>query len=176
MPIINDLDSGVRFSDHYKDELFLFWYADGKPSSPRFAKTIPPDTAGNKPSPATLGHWMTERSAWRKRSETLDEEVKNQIEAYAIAKKVEMLTRHSDVGRELQEVGAEYIRENLDKLKPSTAVRMIVEGVRIEQNSRGIGTAFKEMIDMPDAELAAKIEDLLDRTKVEISQIEDGNQ
>jgi len=64
----------------------------------------------------------------------------------------------------------------MDKLKPSTAVRMIVEGVRIEQNSRGIGTAFKEMIEMPDDELASKIEELIGRSKVEISQIEDDNE
>jgi len=176
LPIINDLDNNIRFSDHYKDELFLLWYAEGKPSSPRFARKIPPDTSGKKPSPATLSNWMTEGSAWRKRAEILDEEVKNQIEAYAIAKKVEMLTRHSDVGKELQETGAQYIRENMDKLKPSTAVRMIVEGVRIEQNSRGIGTAFKEMIEMPDDELASKIEELIGRSKVEISQIEDDNE
>ena len=175
MPIINPPEIKHRFSEHYKDELFLLWYAEGKLSSPKFRKMIPPDTAGYKPSVDTLGHWMTEGSAWRKRAETLDDEVKNQIEAYAIAKKVEMLTRHSDVGRELQESGADYIRENLDKLKPSTAIRMIVEGVRIEQNSRGIGTAFKEMIEMPDDELTSKIEDLIGRSKVEISQIEDDN-
>ena len=176
MPIVNkDLDNRVIFSEHYKDELFLLWYAEGKPSYARFLKIMPPDAGGHKPSIVTLGSWAGEGGNWRKRAEVLDDEVKNQIEAYAIAKKVEMLTRHSDVGKELQEAGANYIREHLDQLKPSTAIRMIVEGVRIEQNSRGIGTAFKEMVEMPDDELTSKIEELIDRSKVEISQIEDGS-
>jgi len=175
LPITNNSNSGIAFSNHYKEELFLLWYAEGKLPATRFRKIIPPDIAGNTPSLNTLGHWMTEGSNWRKRADVLDDEVKNQIEAYAIAKKVEMLTRHSDVGKELQEAGANYIREHLDQLKPSTAIRMIVEGVRIEQNSRGIGTAFKEMVEMPDDELTSKIEELIDRSKVEISQIDDGS-
>ena len=173
MPIDKNSDKLHQFSNHYKDELFLLWYAEGKPSTRSFHKITPPDPAGQRPAVSVLKYWMTKDSAWRRRAEILDDEVKHQIEAYAIAKKVEMLTRHSDVGKELQEAGAKYLKENLDKLKPSTAVRMIVEGVRIEQNSRGIGTAFKEMVEMPDEELTSKIESLLERSKVEITQIDD---
>lgn len=161
-----------KYSQHYQEELFLLWYAEGKPTRDNFYDMMPPDVAGDKPSRETLGNWMNFQG-WRKRSELLDEEVKQQIEAHAIAEKVEMLTRHAEVGKQLQQDGALFLKDNLDQLTPSTAVRMIVEGVRIEQNSRGIGTAFKEMVEMSDSELTTKIEDLLSKSKVEILQIDE---
>jgi len=159
------------FSEHYKEQLFLLWYAEGKPSIPSFMRVIPPDTEGKKPSKVTLTTWSSEE--WRTRANLLDDEVKQQIEAHAIAEKVEMLSRHADIGKNLQETGAEYLKEHADELKPSTAVRMIVEGVRIEQNSRGIGTAFKEMVETSDEELTEKIGRLMEKSQVEILQIED---
>jgi len=176
LPIVDPNDDQIikRFSRHYQDELFLLWYAEGKPTSSRFHHIIPPDVSGEKPTLSTIKRWMN-YGKWRKRAETIDEEVKQQIEAHAIAEKVEMLTRHAKVGKQLQEDGAEYLKDHLDELTPSTAVRMIIEGVRIEQNSRGIGTAFKEMVEMSDEDLTTKIEDLIGKSKVEILQIDDGN-
>ena len=162
------------YSNHYKEQLFLLWYSEGKPTLHSFHKIIPGDSAGDKPTLDTLKGW-SHYLKWKNRGNLLDDEVKQKIEAHAIAEKVEMLSRHAKTGKELQEIGAEYIREHLDEIKPSVAVRMIVEGVKIEQGSRGIGTAFIDAVNMSDDELTTKLEDLIGKSKVEILPLEDGN-
>lgn len=163
----------AKFSDHYREELFLLWYKEGKPSLTVLRNIMPKSKTGHLPTVPVLQQWARDND-WRDRADKMDEEVRQELEAKAIAVKVEMLERHAGVGEELQEIGLDYIREHADEIKPSTAVRMIVEGIRIEEGSRGIGTAFKQAVEMSDEDLTTRVEDLLLKSKVEILPIEDG--
>jgi hypothetical protein len=175
LPIQIEEDSRTeKFSHHYKEQLFLIWYQEGKPVLRKFYEIMPLDSADRKPTLATLQVWASELN-WKERALDQDEEVRKQLEHQAIATKVEMLNRHAETGKELQQIGIEYIREHLDQIRPSTAVRMIIEGIRIEEGSRGIGTALKEALEMTDDELTSKVEDLLLKSKVEIQMLDDGD-
>ena len=159
------------YDEHYREELFWIWYKGGKIPVSKLYHIIPKDKYNEKPREFTLRKWAKE--GWKERADALDDEIKAQIGARAIKEKVEMLTRHAGIGEEIQNIGADYIRSNPEKLNINAAVRMIVEGVRIEQASRGIGTAFKQMVDMDDEELTNKIQGLLEKSTVEIVKIED---
>ena len=165
----------MKFSDHYKEELFLLWYTEGKPSLTALRNIIPKSPSGHLPTLPVLQKWARDNN-WRDRAEKQDEKVRQELEEKLVAVKVEMLERHAETGKEIQQIGLDYIRDNPDKITPGIAVRMIVEGIRVEEGSRGIGAAFKKAVEMTDEDLLSTVEDLLLKSKVEILPLEDGNQ
>ena len=162
---------GTKFNEDYVEDLFYLWYSRGKPTLAKFWNMIPEDEEGNKPSRGTIASsWFP---AWKDRAAILDEEVRLKMDAEVIAEKVEMLNRHAETGVRMQDMGLDYLVEHKEDLGTNTAVRLLIEGISIEQNSRGIGTALKKMMNMDDRELMEEIAGILEQGDIEISKIEE---
>lgn len=160
-----------KFNDDYKEDLFYLWYKRGKPALDKFYNMIPEDNEGHRPTRQTISKaWFPK---WKDRAAILDEEVRMQMNAQMVADKVEMLDRHATTGVEMQEMGLRYLKEHEDELGTNAAVRLLIEGVNIEQNSRGVGTALKKMMNMDDADLLEEIAGILEAGDIIISKIED---
>jgi len=171
LPKLQTKNKVIRFDQNYKEDMFYLWYKNGKPTITKFHNMMPSDSNGDKPSLNTiLKQW---HSQWKERASILDEEVKMQMNAQMISEKVEMLNRHAKTGVEMQDMGLRYLKEHEDELGTNTAVRLLIEGVNIEQNSRGIGTALKKMMNMDDADLLEEIAGILEAGDITISKIED---
>ena len=160
----------VAFSKTYKESLFNLWYERGKPGQKFLWNMIREDDDGNKPTHHTLQAWI---AGWRERAFMLDEQVSLQMDAQMVKEKVEMLNRHAETGVVMQEMGIEYLKEHKDELNANTAVRLLVEGINIEKDSRGIGTALKKMMNMEDSELVDEITAILEAGDVTISKIDE---
>lgn len=163
--------TGDNFTPHYKDKLFVLWYEKGRPPIKIFWGYMPLDNDGRKPSLTTLHGWVND--TWKSRADANDELANDEMNARLVGEKVEMLTRHAKVGERMQIIAMDFIEEYKDELTSSTAVRMLVEGVRIERDSRGVGTAFRSMLETSDEDLLLAIEELVGKASVEIQQLED---
>lgn len=164
-------DKRKQFSIHYKEQLFLSWYKHGRLSPYKFRiELLKRDEQGDKPTLQTLKNWI--HKDWTPRANLLDEQVREELEARAVQEKVEMLDRHAKLGKHLQTKGLQYIEDNYDRLTASTAVRMVVEGVKIEQSSVGVGTALRKMLDSSDEDLLKEAMEILEKADVEIQLIE----
>lgn len=155
-----------NFPPGYKDELFTLWYSLGKPATKLFMRNIPPceATGNNKPTIFTVSKWVME---FRERAIPLDEQVMMQVNERMIAEKVEMLNRHADLAIEMQDMGIQYLREHETEMKSSEAVKLLVAGIEIERESRGIATTVEKIGRMSDAELNKEIEKLITKSNVE---------
>lgn len=164
------------FSKQYIDQLFTLWYSMGKPPVRRFMPKIPPDdTAGGIiPEAATVAKWIL--SDFQERAKVLDAQVMEQINQRLIAEKVEMLNRHAEVGLVMQNMALEYLREHKEDLGITPAVRLLVAGVEIERQSRGIATTVEKITRMSDAELDEEIQRLIGRTPVTFEPLESGEE
>jgi len=153
-----------KYSDNYKTNLYYLWYNAGKPSANTFLLSMPNDE-GRYPAKATLNIWIQQ---WKKDCLDMDEKAIQEIEDKVIADKVEMFQRHSEVGREMQTMALDWLRLNKDKLTPGTAVRMLVDGVEIEQATAGVSDAIKKMLQMSDEDLKDEIIERLTTGQIEI--------
>ena len=173
--ILTDVDyMGSKYTASYKDAVFTVWYSAGKPSMERLIKMLPnPAEFGiaiGYPSENTLNVWVKD---YKERAIGLDEEVSRRLADRLIAEKVKMLDAHSVIAAEMQQMSLQYLRENKDKLSPNAAVRMLVEGVRIERESKGIPRTLEKLADKSDEDLLQQIEDLLLRSPIQTTQLED---
>ena len=152
-----------EFTDEYKNTLFFLWYNTGKFGYQRFYNSIPTDENGNRPSLITVRGWI---NSWQSRADFMDEQVRREIEGRLVQEKIAMLERHSTLGIQMQDMALEYLDAHKDELTPGTSVRMLVEGVRIERESRGIPQALGKMIEQSDEELLKQIEDIISKAEV----------
>jgi hypothetical protein len=161
------LGKSAWFPPEYQYEIFLLWYNNGRPSSRKLHAMIPEaQQQGVKPSRETLSVWI--RTNFEPQAEKMLDQISKEMEARTVKEKVEMLKRHVEVGVEMQNTGMDYIEENKDQITPSTAVRLVIEGVRIERESRGVPQALQQMIDQSDEDLAEEIIGLIGESQVEI--------
>jgi hypothetical protein len=84
-----------------------------------------------------------------------------------VADKVEMLQRHAKVGTHIQDMALKYLDEHVESLNVSNSVRLLVEGVRIERESRGISTTIEKIANLSDEELNRQVENILSHSQVE---------
>lgn len=158
------------FPPGYKEEVFLAWYQAGKPTASMLYDIIEPDRfSGAKPSVPTLSKWITYE--FRDRAEELDNQVTRTIVEKAVAEKVEMLKRHAEVGRKMQEMAIEYLEEHKEYLSSNSAVRLLVEGIRIERQSVGLPEAIEDLASVSDDSLLDRIRELIASSPVTIEQI-----
>lgn len=167
------IESGLTYqrTDYtpaYIDAVFTAWYSAGKVTARRLSTMLPnPSEFGialNPPAVSTLMDWIKER--FMERAIALDEAVGLQMNNRLIAEKVQMLEHHAQIAAKMQEMALEYLESHADKLNPNSAVRLLVEGVRIERDSRGIPQTLDKLADRSDEELLAQIEDVLTRSTV----------
>ena len=161
-------DKGIKISTRnaysmdYVERCFLLWYKLGRPSATELMKHIPPDLeTGDTVHYQMLTKWPTVY-AWNERADVLDAEVSRQIEIQAINEKVEMLRRQADLGKMLQDAGAEYFETHaIDSDR--TALGAIKTGVEIERNARGIPDALLKIAELKDEELGDIVGKLLSK-------------
>ena len=166
------ISSGGRnsYGAEYKHTVFLTWYRLGKPAAHKLSEVIEADAnTGCKPSLPVLRNWMMD---FREQATFLDSQVAKQLEEQMIAEKVEMLDRHAKLGVELQDKASKYLNEHEDELKVPMAIKMLIEGVRIERESRGIASALEKMLEKSDDDLLKEVIALVNKAPVEFEQIE----
>lgn len=160
------------FSQQYKEKVFYIWYNHGKPGGNPLLPYISPelDDWGRVPTVSLLSQWITDE--FKPRAELLDQKIKDQLESMIISEKVEMLKRHADIGSRMQDMAIEFLNENRDVLSAPAAVRLLVEGIRIERESRGIPAALEKMQEMSDEQLLDEIKELMTSTSVTLEGID----
>jgi hypothetical protein len=133
---------------------------------------IPADWGENKPTHITISNWI--KNDFIDRAAALDKHLQDEIEGRLIQEKVEMLYRHGALGRKMQGKAI----EKLDTLEPSelsssAAVRLLVEGVRIERESVGLPQALEKMLSSDDEEILNRIEKLTEESQADVLVIDD---
>lgn len=131
---------------------------------------IHPNDEGNTPSFETLNNWKKE---WIEKADELDAEFYGQVTVEAIAEKAEMLRRHTQVGTKMQDMAIKYLEENEDELTVNSATRLLIEGVRIERESRGIPDTLSKLSEKSDDELLNELQKLMSGDLIDIQIIDD---
>lgn len=151
------------------------WYSSGQPSVYRLHDVMPPcEDTGEKPTITTLQNWV--KDEWKERAAAMDEEVRRRMDARLVQDKVEMLNRHADEGKILQELALKVLT-NKDgvSIKPALAEKMLMDGAKLERMSADIAAIITQMADKSDKELIDEFQKLIDKNPVQISIIEDEN-
>lgn len=160
------------FSDTYKYQVFLLWYNNGKPSAQSVWNMIPQEWGDNKPTSSTVGQWI-KSDRFQDHARTLDDSVVKEIDARMVKEKVAMLKRHAEIGFDIQNLAMDKILEKQDELSSNALVRLLIEGIRIERESRGIPQALEKMVNKTDEELLDEIAQLTGGAEVEILDVDE---
>jgi len=174
LPYVENAGKGIKkyeFDLHYKEELFLLWYRSGKPNVNKFYASMPNAPDGNRPAQSTIGLWA--RTDWKLRAEDLDAQVSGEIEKRLIYEKIEMLTRHAKIGKEMQEMSKQWLTENYGEMTAASAVRLLDLGLRVERESKGIPAALESMIEKTDEELLEELKAEMKKSNVEFEMLEE---
>ena len=159
MPEFMNLDKAKAvFTQDYKDRVFYTWYSRGKCNYSYLHGLIDVNDQGVVPSIATLGDWVSSKD-WKDRAEELDRIVNNELQTQVVTEKIEMLKRHAELGKYMIDTAKEYIEEHKTDLTMNVAARLLVEGVRIERESRGLPTLLA-VADSGDEELLEYVKKL----------------
>ena len=148
----------AKFNKEYKNQAFYLWYNKSRPGFSALARMLPPNEDGDTPTNITVQDWIKD---WAVQADILDEQVKLEFDNRMIQEKIAMLYRHSQIGQTMQDIAIEYLNAHRDGLSSNSAVRMLVEGVRIERESRGITQALSKMTEQSEEELIKQIEDII---------------
>lgn len=162
-----------KYSDDYRNQVFQIWYNRGKLPIPLLMELIPvPETNfGKKPSRQTLEKWI--HTDFQERSKALDAGVRETMDVALIATKVEMLQKHMKTAAHMQDLAIEYLDAHKDELSTAAAVRLLVEGVRIERESVGIPGMLDRMAKKTDEQLLEEVRQLIQESPVDFEKIED---
>lgn len=153
-----------------KEAYFYTWYNNGRPAAPKLHDLLKekfPDKF--IPVESTLDGYLPE---YKRRAMELDAAAHAQIEAAVIAEKVEMLKRHAVTGLRMQDIALEYIDAHRGDMSMPAAVRLLVEGVRIERESRGIPEALERMSRMTDEQLLEEVKQLMTSSSVTLEELD----
>lgn len=164
MPKVNYLSPANKdFSENYKTQIRDIWFRSGKLSAGRLLTRIKPDPeAGRKPALATLQKWITEE--FTPFGDELDQQVNKELEDRLVKEKVEMLSRHAETGKEVQNIALEWLRTNRDNLNAIAAARLLFAGADLERMSLGIPKALESMMQMKDEDILKRIQDIISRS------------
>ncbi len=133
---------------------------------------MPLNDAGEKPTEGALREWV---KVWKEQASRLDLEVKAELEKRLVKEKVEMLYRHAELGQKMQKIGIDFLTdpEHEDEITSSTAVRLLVAGVEIERESRGLPETLEKVMKQTDEKLIERIVELSKDELLEIEAITD---
>lgn len=159
------------FSREYHDDVFRIWYSAGKPNVRQLYQMIPENSDGKKPSSTSLQKWV--KNDFFDRAMDMDQEVIDVLQEKLIQSKVEMMSRHVELSKKMQEIGFQVLDESPDNISVGNAVRLIIEGVRIERESNGIPEMLEKMALMTDEQVIKTIEQLASKSPVEYEALEE---
>lgn len=166
--MVDLLGRKIIYPPGYKDQIFTLWYSMGKPVARVLYSKVPLcEGYDTKPTLDTIQDW-TWSAEFKERAAILDEQVMVQVNQKMVAEKVEMLNRHAVIGSEMQVMAMAYLKEHEEDLGVGSSVRLLVAGVEIERNSRGIATTFDKWEKMSDSQLNAEIQKIIERAPVEL--------
>lgn len=153
------------YTDDYKEECFQVWYNSGKIPAYELQKRIPHPTTnmGNKPTKRTLQIWVNE---WSGRAKELDEGVRETMDDAIIAAKVDMLKKHVQTGITMQNIALDFLEEHKAEMTAASAVRLLVEGLRVERESMGIPGMLEKMSEMSDEQLLEEVTKVFENSDV----------
>ena len=156
----------VHFPPEYKTGLFMKWYNLGKPNTTTFSKIIDADTStGTKPSTVTLRAWIG--NDFVEMAKTLDDQVIRQMNEKLVQEKVAMLSRHARVGEEMQNMAIEFLQTHeLDS--SASAIRLWMEGTKLERESRGIPEMIRKMMSLSDDDLLKEISNMVTNSPLKL--------
>lgn len=165
----------TKFSEDYKTKIFQLWYNKGKPHTVVLYNMLPPTELGERPTQLNLGQWI--KLDFRPRAEAIDAEVQKELQIRMVQEKVEMLSRHARMGKEMQDMGITYLKEHEKDLNAQVSLNLVVRGWEIEHASRGVSSALEKMLKMSDEDLQKEITLLLSspENKVAYEAIDDEN-
>lgn len=150
------------YSDEYKQQVKMQWYAAGKPvSGNSIRNVISPDSQNKKPSAHTLENWKKDYM-WDMWADEMDSRALAKVEDSLVLQKAEMLERHARDAATIQAKAIEYL-EDIGFDSSSSAVSAIIRGAELERTSRGIGDLIIRMAKMDDGALAEEITRLIAR-------------
>ena len=156
----------AHFPPEYKTALFMQWYNLGKPSTASFSKIIDADViTGTKPSVVTLQIWI--KGDFVEMAKALDDQVIRQMNEKLVQEKVAMLSRHARVGEEMQNMAIDFLRTHeLDS--SASAIRLWMEGTKLERDSRGIPEMIKKMMSLSDDDLLKEISNMVTNSPLKL--------
>ena len=148
------------FSRSYKEAVFMSWFQAGKPDAPGLLEITSPVMGTTvKPTLKDLREWII--GDFIPRADKLDQQMTRALTEQVVGERISMLKRHSELARKMQQTAINYLDSNPEDLNANSAVRLLVEGVRIERESAGIPEAISKMTQMTDEQLLKEIEGMI---------------
>jgi len=150
------------YSEIYKEQCFLAWYAAGRPTLvKKLEEILPEDEYKRKAAPITFWHWRNE-NGWDVRADYLDARVIKEAEDSIVQSKILMLKEIAARARKMSKQGEEYLDENgFDS--SASAVQAIVKGAELERQSRGMSAALMKVLELDDDGLKSETQRLVER-------------
>jgi len=169
LEVILDPLGSDRCRTDLKDSAFYLWYNSGKPKAMTLLDAIKATFTDIEkfPSAGTINNWVIE---FRTRADDLDRQMHEQLDAAIVGQKVEMLRRHARIGVKMQDVALAYLDDHAEEISPGGAIRLLVEGVRIERESSGIPEALEKMTKLSDEQLLEQIKQLATSSSVTLEE------
>ena len=167
----HNLTISSHFSQEYKIYVFSTWYANGKPNAKNLQAMLeePEPNSGKFPQPTTLKKWID--NEFIAQAIFLDEKVALELENRLTSEKIEMLSRHAGIAEKMQEEAwvwfentkktTEDGKEYLDLGNARTAITLLVEGLKIERESRGIAQISEKFSRLTDNQLVDRLKELV---------------
>jgi len=156
-----------NFPQDYKIYVFSTWYANGKVSPKKLHEMLekPEPISGKFPQPSTLRTWID--NEFVAQAIFLDEKVALELERRLTSEKIEMLSRHAVIGEKMQKGALEWFENTksddgtLDLGNARTAITLLVEGLKIERESKGTPQIAEKFSRMTDEQLVDKLKELV---------------
>jgi len=159
-----------NYTQTYREQVFIIWWKAGRPNITKLYNMIPFSDDGEKPSRVTLKNWVDED--FTPKADEMDLEFYAKVEDAAMEEKAQMLQQHADIGLEMRNMAVEYLREHKDELNANSAIRLMIEGVRIERDSRGLPDALRKIASKTNDELLGELQRLLADGNVDLQEID----
>lgn len=153
------------FSDEYKKQIFILWYNSGKPHAAELKRVI------KEPDPLT-NQLFTERqlsslisTEFRALADYFDNEVAKALETKLVSEKVEMLREHAELGKEIAKMGMKYLEEH-GIGGSRNALNAIIQGLKIERESRGTPIELAKIAKMSDDQIIDELKTLVEGSEI----------
>ena len=154
------------FTTDYINAVYYIWYSMGRPTTAALMPYLNEDQFGQIPKKATVTKWRREQE-WDRKADSSDEIVFRQVEKRYIQEKAQMLSKHAEIGRKMQEKGLKFLVEH-DITSAHAALRALEIGISIEKESVNLEKLLETVAGMDDAKLMSKVNQLLGDTRMNV--------
>lgn len=152
------------YNQDYVELCFYHWYSRGRPSIAELSRHLPEDWRGERPTTQTISKWAI-ANTWEERANKLDLEVRDKVQKAYVSEKVQMLSRHAELGRELQRKGEEAL-ERLEIKNVGVALKSIELGVEMEKDSSNLEKLLATVAALEDSKLVQRMSALLSKVNM----------